>query len=105
LAIQSINANGVYAAPHAAAGAQSTVSSASEGLVAFCSFQTSTSVFVMLCSLTLHNLVAYLQYTRHAADMFVAVELTGVTFDFDTGDVCLRRATKKKLILNVAAFT
>ena len=93
MAIQSINANGVYAASLAAEGALSTVSSASEGLVAFCSFQTSTSVFVMLCSLTLHKLLEYSQYTPHA-DMFVAMELTAVTFDFDTGDVCLRRAKK-----------
>ena len=104
LAILSINANGVYAASHAAEGARSTVSSASEGLVAFCSLLTSTSVFVMLCSLTLHKLLAYSQYTPHAADMFVAMELTAVTFDFDTGDVCLRRA-KNKLLLNVTAFT
>lgn len=92
LAIQSINANGVYAASHAVEGTHSTVSRVSEGLVAFCSFQTSTSVFVMLCSLTLHKLLAYSQYTPQAADMFVALELTAVTFDFDTRDVCLRRA-------------
>jgi len=46
----------------------------------------------MLCSLTLHKLLAYSQYTPQAADMFVALELTAVTFDFDTRDVCLRRA-------------
>jgi len=92
LAIQSINANGVYAASHAAEGAHSTVSSASEGLVAFCSFQTSTSVFVMLCSLTLHKLLACSQYTPHVVNMFVAMGFTAVTFDFGTGDVCLRRA-------------
>lgn len=94
MAIQSINANDVYAALHAAEGAHSTESSASEGLVAFCSFQTSTSVFVMLCSLTLHSLLPYSQYTPHATDVFVAMELTAVTFDFDAGDVCLRRAKK-----------
>jgi hypothetical protein len=96
LAIESINANDVYAASQAAEGAHSTVSSALEGLVAFCSFQTSTSVFVMLCSLTLRKLLACSEYTTHEADMFVAMELTAVTFDFDIGDdVCLRRAKKK----------
>jgi len=50
----------------------------------------------MLCSLTLHKLLAYSQYTPHAADMFVAVELTAVTFDFDIGDVCLWRALKER---------
>jgi hypothetical protein len=101
--MQSINANGVYAASHDAGGTHSTAPSASEDLVAFYSFQSSTRVFVMSCSLTLRQLLTYTQYTLHAADMFPAMELTAVTFDFERVDVCLRPATK--ILLNVTAFS
>jgi hypothetical protein len=101
--MQSINANGVYAASHDAGGAHSTAPSASEGLVAFCSLQPSTRVFVMSCSLTLRKLLTYTQCTPHAADVFPAMELTAVTFDFVRVDFRLRLATK--ILLNVTALS
>ena len=103
MAIESINANGVYAASLAAERARWTVTSASEGLVAFRSFQASTCVSLTLCSFTLHWLLAYSQYTLQVVDMFVAMVLTAVTFDFDRGDACMRCATK--LLFGVSAFT